>query len=372
MHYQGYRSYAELTAHLDAEKLSLDLLKENLKRKYVVLIEGGHSQENLVYKDAAPDEERGILSIADSFDKMGLNYRKLLSTDVHVRDHLAIADLTFIYAHGEYGEDGRLQGWLDYLNVAYPGPGLSASALCSDKLHFKYVIRGAGISTPEFFSIEKRESFGSLVTKAESLGYPVMLKDRRGGSSLGITLIADRHEMKTWYTSHQGDDLNKYFIEKFIDGEFATVGIIRLDSGYYVLPVLTASTEARFYDAATKLGKEGNNVSFTLESGFDPDAILEIRNIAWEAFTSTECEGIGRVDIMISDGKYYVLEINTIPGISRNSNFTAMFTSLGFTYDELILAVINTAYSKRKDTHCGYETVKRTRLSESGLDKRVA
>lgn len=334
------------------EKSVLASLKKSLANKFIILIEGDHSEENKVYTSDAPSEIRGVLSIDDTLSSMGFNYKRVASTDKKIKDYFNVADFVFIYAQGEYGEDGRIQGWLDYIGVDYPGPGIAASALCCDKLYFKYVINGAGVRTPPFNKIVATDNRETIAEKVRTLDFPVMLKDRMGGSSLGITLLSDKKSLDDWLSTESSRPYSKYFIEKYIKGTFVTVGIILLSTGYYILPVLTAETETDFYDAAMKLGKSDSEVKFRL-GGFSSKLITIIKETAWTAFTHSGCEGIARVDMILKDNKAWVLEINTIPGISREGNFTQMFTSLGFTYEELILAIMNTAYLKKSLTLTG-------------------
>lgn len=341
-----FKEEDSLKAVLEHEKNKLAGLKEKLDDQFIILIEGDHSEENRIYTNHAPSEIRGILSIDDALNSMGFKYKRVISTDKKIKNYLDIADFAFIYAQGEYGEDGRIQGWLDYIGVDYPGPGIAASALCCDKLYFKYVIHGAGVRTPVFDEIAVTDSRESIKEKAKMLGLPVMFKDRMGGSSLGITLISDDNDLDNWLSAESSRPYNKYFIEKYIAGTFVTAGIILLSTGYYILPVLTAETETEFYDAASKLGKGDGEVKYCL-GGFSPEITRMLKETAWAAFCHSGCEGIARVDLMLKDNKAWVLEINTIPGISRGGNFTQMFTSLGFSYEEMLLAVMNTAYLKK-------------------------
>lgn len=363
MNISTYKDESDLKVRYKTEKLLLDKVKASLNEKLIIHIEGRHSEENIIYKESAPDEERGILSISETFYSMGIKYRRVLSTDPKIKDYLSIADFVFIYAHGEYGEDGRMQGWLDYIVVDYPGPGIFASSLCCDKLNFKCVIKGAGVKTPDFKEISPIDNLVSLYEKVSELGYRVMFKDRKCGSSIGITLVKNEEDLAQWLSDNSGKDINKYFIEKYIGDIFVIVDIIQISAGYYILSVLTAKTEAKFYDTETKIGTENHTVQFTLGGGFTTKIQKMLKDTAWSAFKSSACEGIGRVDIMIINDEAYVFEINTIPGISKNSNFTKMFTSFGFTYEELLLAVMNTAFLKNNYLLKCEESVEKTTIS---------
>lgn len=345
-----YKTDIDLYENFDIERSVLNKLRDYFNDKFIVLIEGDHSDENKIYTLNAEVQIRGILAVDHALSVLGLNYKRVTSTDKKIKDYLAVADYAFIYAQGEFGEDGRIQGWLDYLGVAYPGPGITASAICCDKLYFKHVMKSADVSTAPYYELESIETLESLLNKATNLGYPVMMKERQGGSSLGITMITNRKDLKYWRDHQCNKGISAYFMEKYVDGIFVTAGIIELSTGYYILPVLTAETEALFYDAELKLGKSKSSIRYFLGGAFTDVQQQKIKEIAWQAFSHSGCEGISRVDMMVQGEEVFVLEINTVPGISHSGNFTQMFTSFGFSYEEMILAIMNTAFLK-KTTH---------------------
>lgn len=357
------------TLNIDHEKMALQQLKQKLMHKHIILIEGNHSDENKIYTEAAPADIRGILSIEAALQALGLHFTRVKTTAPDLNTFLSRCDYVLIYAHGIFGEDGRLQGWLEYIGVDYPGPGVSASALCCDKLYFKHLMRACKIQTPAYEELVEDDNAFTLHTKAVTLGYPVMIKERQGGSSLGITLIANRTALHVWLSQRDNKPVSAYFMEKYIDGVFATVGIIQLTSGYYVLPVFSVKTGAPFYDADTKIGKPGTALTSQLNAF--PEAIADtLRHTAWDAFTHAGCEGLARVDFVLGADGPWILEINTIPGLSRTANFTQMFTALGFSYEELILAVMNTAFIKpsRQTKEIPHE---QTGICQPGLDQTV-
>ncbi|XWO13534.1 D-alanine--D-alanine ligase [Candidatus Hepatincola sp. Pdp] len=331
--------------NVNIEKESLHKFKQELTNKFIILVEGNHSEENKFYKNNAPSEILGIQSINEVLHNLELKFLRIKSTDPKLKEYLNYCDYVFIYAQGEFGEDGRLQGWLDYIGKDYPGSGVSASAICCDKLYFKHIMKASGIKTPDYQILFKSDDYFSFKSKADNIGYPLMIKERTGGSSLGITLIVTETELKIWFENKTRKSTDQYLMEKFLDGNFATVGIINLSDGYYILPILSVETDSRFYDADLKLSKSNNIIKYKINS-LPAHIIEKLKHTAWDAFCMSGCEGLGRIDFIIYDNEVYVLEINTVPGISYDGNFTQMFTSLGFTYEELVLAVIHTAFLK--------------------------
>ncbi|WP_456294863.1 ATP-grasp domain-containing protein [Vibrio sp. AK197] len=332
---------------LTLDKQKLHIFKENtLDKLRVLLIEGTHSEENLSYKNHPSSPERGIISIIEAFNRLNLNYKLVESTNRNLINNVVDTDLVFPYAHGEYGEDGRLQGLLDYANVPYVSSGVLGSAICSDKLTFKRIIRQANIPTANFFDLSKEKTTQEILFYADAIGYPVMAKLRNGGSSIGIYKINNREELVSWLVEQ--DSRENYFIEKWISGRFVTVGIMKSEQKIQHLPLLEVTTESEFYDAKQKLGVEGNNSpEFIINPELTQSESTKIINASYRAFEVCNCKSIVRLDFIIDDEQNpHLLEINTIPGIAKNSNLTSMFYSLGYSYDEMILEIIHSAFTE--------------------------
>ncbi len=300
------------------------------------------------YKKNLDKPERGINSIQESFERLNLNYIKIDSTDSKIFNHISESDVIFNYVHGEFGEDGRLQGVLDYANKPYIGSGVQSSVICNDKLLFKKQISYSHIPTPRFEELYHADTLSDLLRKCDNLYYPVMLKLKCGGSSIGITKVNNATELNSWFSKNQGL-LGDYFIEKWIDGKFLTIGVINFTAGLTLLPALMVVTDSEFYDESDKLAVDGygSKIHYKIEDGLSDKVKKNIFKILNKIFSSTICEHFGRIDFMIdSEGKLFVLEINTVPGIARNSNMIKMLESLKFDYDQCILSIMRTAYDK--------------------------
>ncbi|MEI7188875.1 D-alanine--D-alanine ligase family protein [Dickeya dianthicola] len=350
MKYINCKKTIHVESLTEKEKRYLLSYKEFIKNQSICLVEGTHSQENLIYKSQASDEERGITSIESAFIDLGLNYKKIESTDNNLQYEIKNHNFVFIYAHGEYGEDGRLQGFLDYIDKPYPGSGVLASAVCCDKLKFKYLMTGSSVNTPNFYELNIHDSYSDVHKKALCLQYPIMAKERCGGSSLGITYISNDEDLHTWYEKNK-NEINKYFLEKFISGRIISVGFVQMIEGVLILPTLETVTNSNYYDAELKIGHSHHEVKYILNSFSSKEYIdRKIKETAIKSFEHAACQGVGRVDLIIDDNNdVFILEINTIPGISKNSNFTKMFTSLGFSYNELVIAFIRTGILKKEN-----------------------
>ncbi|MBI4237418.1 MAG: hypothetical protein HY696_03235 [Deltaproteobacteria bacterium] len=323
---------------------------KEVRHKSILLVEGTHSQENLRYKKESPDAGRGILSIAKTLKELGLRYSLIESTDPELDRAITQSDVVFIYAHGEYGEDGRLQGWLDYKGIAYIGPGVFGSALCCDKLKFKYAVKGDNLNTPLFMEIPTSSTMNDLVAEINKrLYFPIMAKLRPGGSSIGITFLEDESTLQEWIQNTPPHELPHYFFEQYIAGRFVTVGLIKMAAGLITLPPLEVKSGTRYYDEQVKLGAHADSAppEYFVPAPLDEITLKKVADIAQKAFLVAECDVLGRVDLMIDNsGEPHLLEINTIPGVAPNSNFTNAFQSVGFSYAELVLSVLRTAFLK--------------------------
>lgn len=329
-----------------AEKRLLADFTKTIQTKRLLVVEGTRSQENLIYRATAPESERGIFSIAKELSRLECNFQIVESSSPTLDDAIRNSDIVIIYAHGEFGEDGRLQGWLDYKGKPYPGPGVRASAICLDKLVFKQLMTSAGLRTARFESLENRDE--KILEKARKVGYPLMAKLRDGGSSIGITKIHDDEELSRWESDVKPSTTAHYLFEKYINGRFFTAGLIQFPQGLLSLPLLEVQTTNDFYDEETKLGSnEGLKPDFIVPANVNGDQAKQLLSLAAAAFKQSGCEGVARVDIMMDeDGTAYLLEINTIPGMSEGSNLTAAFKSMGFSYGDLLMATLRTAYLK--------------------------
>jgi D-alanine-D-alanine ligase len=337
---------SEKTIEINGMNLNFQRIAERMRKRKILLIEGTHSEENLKYKYNPLKPERGIDAIVAAFDSLKLNFKKIDSTDEGLFEEILISDAVFNYAHGDFGEDGRLQGLIEYAGKPYIGPDVAGSAICNDKLIFKRPISSEGIKTAPFYAIEHTDDLDHLKVKCGSLGYPVMVKLRACGSSIGITKVSNDQELAVWFSAHS-EKKDKYFIEKWITGRFITVGVIEDGSRIYTLTPLTVETVSDFYDEETKLGvnKSLPEPDYIQMESLPNSKRDQISKTAQKIFRVTECKKLSRIDfIEDSNGNYNVLEVNTIPGMAKNSNFIKMLESHGLSYNDIVLYIMHICY----------------------------
>lgn len=321
--------------------------KKVLMKLRVLLLEGTHSEENLLYKNNPQNPTRGIESLLKCFYDMKLKFKLIESTDPNVFNEFKNVDFVFPCAHGEYGEDGRLQGVMDYFSLQYLGSGVLGSAICADKLTFKRVITQAGIPTARYSEIYNNNEQSEILSLADDIGYPLMIKLRNGGSSIGLYKINNEDELISWLSCE--GNIKNYFFEKFIPGRVITVGIIDTINGIRHLPLLEIKTDAEFYDESVKLGTNDSlRASFIVNPELQESDTKKILNASYKAFNICNCQSVVRIDFVVNDFLGPVmLEINTIPGVAENSNMTAMFHSLGYSYEEMIIELFKSGFHKR-------------------------
>jgi D-alanine-D-alanine ligase len=248
-------------------------------------------------------------------------------------------DLAFVILHGRPGEDGTIQGYLDLLGIPYTGSGVTASAICIDKVITKMLFERVGIPTPPYFVIEAGADVAAIVAEAEKqFGYPMIAKPRAEGSSVGIELLEGRRgaaERSERVRRGFGDIL----LEQFIPGMIATVGIL-VDE---VLPILELVPKRQaFYDYEAKYTR--GETEFVLPARLDPKVADRVKELALKAHRLMGCSGFSRIDLVIKQGKLpYFLEINTLPGLTDISDLPAEAENAGIAYDEMIFRILSDA-----------------------------
>ncbi len=240
----------------------------------------------------------------------------------------------FIALHGRWGEDGVIQGALEVLGLPYTGSGVLASALGIDKLRCKQLWAGAGILTPEYIELETETSLAEV---ADWLGFPVFVKPNHEGSSLGMTKATSVNELAgAWKQARKFD--GSVFAERCIEGPEYTVSILN----NRILPTIRVETPREFYDYQAKYTE--NNTRYLCPCGLDKESEHKLQEISFRAFDAVGCHGWARVDFMVSTrGTPYVLEINTVPGLTDHSLVPMAAKHAGLSFDELAYQILESS-----------------------------
>jgi D-alanine-D-alanine ligase len=244
-------------------------------------------------------------------------------------------DRVWIALHGPGGEDGAIQGALQWLETPYTGSGVMASALAMDKIRSKHLFRAAGIPTPEY-AVIRSQSDASLA--AEKLGFPLIIKPSGQGSSVGMSKVLERAELKNAVDVALQYDANVLF-ECCITGDEFTVGVLQGDA----LPSIRIVTPRVFYDYRAKY--ESECTEYICPGTSDDIHEQQYADLAIAAFDELGCTGWGRVDFMAdADGQPYVLEVNTVPGMTSHSLVPMAAREDGIDFNELCWRILETSF----------------------------
>lgn len=240
-------------------------------------------------------------------------------------------DRVFIALHGRGGEDGSLQGVLESLKIPYTGSGVMASALGMDKLRTKQVWQSLGLPTPAYAVLRDESECAAVV---EQLGTPLIIKPIHEGSSIGMAKVHSLAELQAaWQEARKYDDVA--LVEQWITGAEFTVGIL----GRQVLPAIRLSTPNTFYDYQAKY--LASDTRYECPCGLSAEREAELADISLRAFDAVGCSGWGRVDVMQdSNGTFYLLEVNTAPGMTDHSLVPMAAAANGLSFTDLVLAIL--------------------------------
>lgn len=242
-----------------------------------------------------------------------------------------------IMLHGRGGEDGSLQGALQQLNLPYSGTGVLGSALCMDKIRSKQVWQSLGLPTANYKIADKRSfDAGSCGAIMANLGNEVMVKPAQEGSSIGMAKVSSALQLEiAIQDAFKYDD--KVLIEQFIHGSEYTVSILNGKA----LPSISMSTPRVFYDYAAKY--QADSTVYCCPSGLSDALEATLGELALEAFDALAGSGWGRVDFMQDKlGRFYLLEANTVPGMTEKSLLPMAAKKAGLSFAELSLSVLAT------------------------------
>ena len=244
-------------------------------------------------------------------------------------------DRVFVALHGRYGEDGTVQGALELMGIPYTGSGVMASSLAMDKWRTKLVWIAAGIPTPRFVMLEAGCDFKAV---ANDLGLPLIVKPSREGSTIGLTKVTRVQDMEAAYRkASEHDDM--VLAEEFIAGAEVTASIL----GEHALPLIRIEAPGGSYDYQAKYFSD--ETRYFCPSGLPPAQESRIQALALKASRILDCRGWGRVDVMLdAKGEPYLLEANTVPGMTGHSLVPMAAKVAGIPFDDLVVRILEDAH----------------------------
>ena len=307
------------------------MTKTNLPKKVAVLMGGPGSERKVSLATGA--------GISKALRAVGID---VVDVDVHDENFSLPndVDLAFLAMHGTFGEDGQVQRILEDRGVPYTGDGVKESELAFDKIRSKEKFLEHGVSTPESEIIYGRQR--------PRMKVPIVVKPSRQGSTVGIRIVKNEEELEPALAEATKFD-NDLLIEKFIPGRELTIGVL----GDQALPILEIIPKGGFYDFDTKYPflnpQAGASAEHVCPAKIDEAKTKEIQELSLRAFRSLGLKVYGRVDVILAEnGDAFVLEVNTIPGMTEASLLPEAAAAAGINYVDLCLRIIELSRARLK------------------------
>ncbi|MCM3781715.1 D-alanine--D-alanine ligase [Neobacillus mesonae] len=254
-------------------------------------------------------------------------------------------DVALLALHGKYGEDGTVQATLESMGIPYTGSGVLSSSICMDKDISKKLLRQEGLLTPDWIVVSSLEELSTA--NMDTISYPVVVKPNSGGSSIGTRIVRSRESLKEAVAEALKWD-SIVMIEQCVIGEEITCSV--LDGK--LLPVISIKPNAAFFDYSSKY-----------ETGGADEKVIELPHELREQVNKTvlqcckalRCSVYARVDIIVVNGMPYVLEVNTLPGLTQTSLLPQSAESVGISFGALLDSIIELSLKERKQEYNGYK-----------------
>jgi D-alanine-D-alanine ligase len=302
----------------------------------VAVLKGGRSLERAV-------SLRSAARVEDALGRLGHEVLSL-EADGEMVKRLAVEepDAAFVAMHGPGGEDGTAQELLEILGIPFTGPGVAACVRCIDKVLAKHEMRSAGVPTPDWLAFNETafrelgaaDALGSL---EERLGFPLVVKPSRGGSSLGVKFAENRDDVPGALVSAFSYD-DRVLLERFVDGRELAVSVL----GGEPLPVVEAiphSGDRYDFEARYEIGR----TSFVCPAQLGEADAAAVTEAALGAYESLGCSGFSRVDLILGTDGPQVLEVNAIPGLTDTSLLPQAAEAVGMSFEQLVEKILDLA-----------------------------
>jgi len=299
-------------------------------KKIAVLLGGKSAEREISLKTGT--------AVANALIRLGYNVKSIDTGNSFIEKLKEFhPDLVFIALHGPFGEDGTMQGLLEILGYPYTGCGVLTSSLTMNKIYTKRLLNDAGIPTPKFIAVRENEYLSNSLQIQSMLlsefNFPIVIKAPSQGSTIGIYFAKqekDLHDMILDAFLFEKEIL----IEQFVEGREVTVAIMGNEE-IEVLPIIEIVSHTGVYDFQAKYTKGLSD--HIIPARLKENVSKKVIDLAEKTYTYLGCRGFARVDFIVEDdAKPYVLEINTIPGMTETSLFPDAAHSAGISFEELI------------------------------------
>ena len=304
-------------------------MRDLLSKKVGVLMGGTSSEREVSLKSGA--------AVSAALKRKGFN---VIDIDVgsDLLERLEGIDVAFVILHGKPGEDGVVQGVLDFAGIPYTGPKVLGAALGMNKLITKKVLSFHGIRVPKFKVFRKNGHLLPGEDQLEGLKFPVVIKPVDEGSTIGVSVAKDEAEFEKGLEQAFSYS-DEVLVEEFIEGRELTVGVV----GDRALPVIEIKPKKGFYDYESKYTK--GMTEYLVPAPIDEGIARQAQEWALIAHRALYQRGVSRTDFRLdNEGNLYVLEINSIPGMTETSLLPKAAAAMGISFEELVVEILKSAF----------------------------
>jgi D-alanine-D-alanine ligase len=312
----------------------------------VAVLKGGRSLERQVSLKSGA-------RVQDAVERLGQEVVAIdVGPDLVERLQSDRPELAFVALHGRDGEDGTIQELLDAMGIPYTGSGVSACIRAADKVLAKHAMRDAGIPTPDFFAFNETAfkelgAAGALPAIEQRLQFPIVVKPAGQGSALGIKFARTAADVPSALVAAFSYD-RKVLLERHVPGRDLAVSIVEQGRTATPLPIVEAvPNEEDFYDFESRY--EIGRTTFVCPAELTGGVAERASEVALEVFALLGCSGFARVDLMLDSeaGELFVLEADTIPGLTETSLLPQAADAAGISFDELVQLILRAATARR-------------------------
>jgi D-alanine-D-alanine ligase len=325
-------------------------------KKKIALVSGGYSKEDIVSFNSAKEIAKSIDASKYEVYQVLINRQKWVyispngeeypidknDFSVIIESQKVIFDAVFITIHGTPGEDGKLQGYFDMIKMPYTTCNAFTSAMTFNKVATKRYLQALELKTAPYVFIRKGDSYDENKI-VEKLGLPVFVKPNAGGSSFGVTKVKQTEDLKEAIEKAFEED-REVLIESFIDGTEVTCGLVKTKKHNIILPATEIVSKNEFFDYDAKYNGEADEITPARISSDEMRAVQDLSSLIYDAF---DCFGILRIDYLMRENELYVIEINTVPGMSAASIVPQQAEAHGMTTTELFTIVLDATLERK-------------------------
>lgn len=308
-----------------------------MEQDKIVVVMGGPSTE-------AEVSRRTGKAILEALLSKGYNAEGMELDPLHFAENIrkSKCGIVFNALHGKFGEDGMIQGTLDMLGIPYTGSGVLAAAITMDKAASKRIFVAEGISTPRAHTYQKYELKRGLAKEiSEEFSFPVVVKAASQGSSIGVYIVEELAELdKALEDAFSYND--EVLVEEFIRGREITVAVWGNAEEKEAMPIIEITTLSGRYDYNSKYTKGAS--THIVPAPLSEEKTREIQELAVRTFAACRCCGVARVDMMLDDNEVpYVIEVNSVPGMTETSLVPDAARAMGIEFPELCERILRMA-----------------------------